>query len=145
VGESYVLDTSAWLTLDEGEEGADRVEAILGEAWLGEASVWSSFVTLAELEYIRTRERSAAQAAELLTFARKQAVTWQHSSDEMCSEAAKLKASFKLSLADAFIAALAKHLGAILVHKYPELSALGGLIRQLALPPKTPSQGHTPP
>jgi PIN domain nuclease of toxin-antitoxin system len=50
VAENFVLDTSAWLTLDEREEGADVMEAMLAEAWRGQANIHASFVTLTELE-----------------------------------------------------------------------------------------------
>ncbi len=136
MAEVFALDTSAWIALDEAEPGAQEVEGILTEAWLEHAEVHASFVTLTELEYIRTQERDAQQAAELLAWVRKQPVRWHHSDDALCSEAAKLKAGHKLSFADAFVAATAKRLGAVLVHKDPELNTLSGLVPMRMLPPK---------
>ena len=81
----FVLDTSAWIALDEREPGATEVESILANAWLGQAEVHASFATLTELEYIRTQECDAQQAAELLAFARAQRVTWHHSDDALCA------------------------------------------------------------
>lgn len=138
MAEIYVLDTSAWIALDEREPGAEEVEAILAEAWLGRVEVHSCFVTLTELEYIRTQEQDTQQAAELLLFARSQRVTWHHSDDALCSAAAKLKAATKISFADAFVAALAQRLAARLVHKDPELGKLQGTLKLTMLPPKTP-------
>ena len=138
MAERFVLDTSAWLALDEKEPGADEIEAILAKAWLGEAELHGCFVTLAELEYIRTRERDAEQAGELLEFARSQPCTWHHSDDALCSAAAKLKAAHKVSFADSFIAALALRLDATLIHKDPEMDSLGAMIKQRMLPPKSP-------
>lgn len=135
--EVFVFDTSAWIALDEREPGADEVEALLADAWLGQAEVHASFATLTELEYIRTQERDAQQAAELLAFAKAQPVRWHHSDDALCSEAAKLKAMHKVSFADAFVAATAKRLDATLVHKDPEFSAVSGVVKQRMLPPKT--------
>jgi predicted nucleic acid-binding protein len=143
VAEVILLDTSAWLALDEAEPGADEVEAILAKAWLGDALVHSSFVTLTELEYIRTQERDAQQAAELLAFAKAQRVRWHHSDDALCSGAAKLKAAHKISFADAFVAATAKRLGATLVHKDPQFGALGDVIQLHPLPPKTTPAADT--
>ena len=136
MAESFVLDTSAWLALDEREPGAGDVEAILARAWLGDAEVHASFVTLTELEYIRTQEADAEQASELLAFARSQPATWHHSDDAMCSVAAKFKAAHQLSFADSFVVALAQRLDATLVHKDPEIEALGGAVKQRMLPPK---------
>ena len=139
MAEKLVLDTSAWLALDEAEPGAADVEALLAAAWLGEKQVFACFVTLTELDYIRTREQDAQQAAELLAFARAQRVTWVHSDDALCATAARLKAAHRLSFADAFVAALAVQLGATLVHKDPELSAPASVVQQHVLPLKSGS------
>ena len=136
MAEMFVLDTAAWITLEEQEPGADEVEAILAKAWLGAAVVHACFATLTELEYIRTQERDAQQAAELLGFARAQPVQWLHSDDALCGSAAKLKAAHKISFADAFVAATALRCNAVLVHKDPEFNALSGVIQLHALPPK---------
>lgn len=136
MAEGFVLDTSAWIALDEREPGADEVEAILSKAWLGEAEVHACFATLMELEYIRTQERDARQAAELLAFAKAQPVQWLHSDDALCSSAAQLKAAHRISFADAFVAATALRWNAVLVHKDPEFEALIGVLRLQALPPK---------
>ena len=136
MAEVFVLDTSAWITLEEQEPGAGEVEAILAKAWLGEAVVHACFATLTELEYIRTQERDAQQAAELLAFVRAQPVQWLHSDDALCGSAAKLKAAHKISFADAFVAATALRRDAVLVHKDPEFNGLNGVIKLHALPPK---------
>ena len=136
MAEIFVLDTSAFIALDEREPGADEVEALLAKAWLGEAEVHASFATLTELEYIRTQEQDAQQATELLSFAKSQPMKWLHTDDALCSAAAKLKAAHKVSFADAFVAATAQRLEATLVHKDPEFNALNGVIKLQALPPK---------
>lgn len=137
MAESFVLDTSAFIALDEREPGAEEVEALLAKAWLGEAEAHGSFATLTELEYIRTQEQDAQQATELLAFAKSQPVKWHHTDDALCSAAARLKAAHKVSFADAFVAATAKRLAATLVHKDPEFNALKGEIKLQALPPKS--------
>lgn len=134
--EVLVLDTSAWIALDEREEGWEQVDALLTDAWQKKVLLHGSFVTLTELEYIRTQEANAEQAAEILRFVRSQPVTWHHSDDAICSGAAKLKAAHKLSFADSFVAALALRLDATLVHKDPEFDALGEAVKQRMLPPK---------
>ena len=136
MAERFVLDTSAWLALDEREDGWEIVDELLAEAWPGGAELHGCFVTLTELEYIRTQERGSSNAAELLAFVRSQPVAWHHSDDALCSAAAKLKAAHKLSFADSFVAALAEQLGATLVHKDPEFLPLADAVKQRALPPK---------
>ena len=136
MAEVFVLDTSAWIALEEQEPGADEVETILAKAWLGETTVHACFATLTELEYIRTQERDARQAAELLVFARAQPVQWLHSDDALCGSAAKLKAAHKISFADAFVPATALRWDAVPLHKDPEFNALNGVIKLHALPQK---------
>lgn len=144
MADRFVFDTSAWLALDEAEPGAGEVEALLAEAWLGNAEIHASFVTLTELEYIRTQDRDAAQAAELLSWAKSQPVTWHHSDVALCSEAAKLKSGYKISFADSFVGATVQRLDATLVHKDPEFDALAGVVKLRALPPKS-GAGTVPP
>ena len=131
-----VMDTSAWFTLAEAEAGADEVEAYWAEAWLARVTVHASFVSLAELEYIRTQEQGPESAAELIAWVEKQPVQWHHSDDVLCSAAAKLKAAHRISFSDSFVAALAQRLDATLVHKDPEFNALGGVLNLDMLPPK---------
>jgi predicted nucleic acid-binding protein len=55
----------------------------------------------------------------------------------LCSEAATLKATHKISLADAFVAATALRVDGVLVHKDPEFGVLAGKVKQQALPLKS--------
>jgi predicted nucleic acid-binding protein len=51
-------------------------------------------------------------------------IQWVHESPELLLRMAELKASYPLSLADAWIAASALEANAILVHKDPEFDAV---------------------
>ena len=135
--DNVVLDTSAWFALAESEPGADEVEAYVAAAWLGRASLHSSFVCLTELQYIRTNEQGAESAAKFVSWVKQQPVQWHHSDDTLCGEAAKLKAAHKVSFADSFVAATAQRFDAVLVHKDPEFDALKDLIKLHALPAKS--------
>ena len=138
MAEAVALDTSACLALLENEDGAEIVETYLLEARAGNALLHGSFVTLTEVEYIVTQERGGADATEALEKVQAWPMQWHHSDDAMCSAAAKLKAAHKLSFADSFVVALAQRLDATLVHKDPEIEALGAAVKQQMLPPKTP-------
>lgn len=46
--DTYVLDTSAWLTLIEDEAGADQVQELLEKARAGEAVVLVSFMSFTD-------------------------------------------------------------------------------------------------
>ena len=137
MSKAILLDTSAWLTWSQDEAGADEVETYFEEAIHGEATLHSSFVSLTELEYITTQKFGTGKARELLEFVEEKPVRWHQSDRALCAEAAKLKAMHKVSFADAFVAATAQRLSAMLVHKDPEFKTLVGLIKLHGLPPKT--------
>lgn len=60
MAKSYVLDTSAILTLAKAEGGSDTVEDILISARKGKSHVYLSFISFMELYYIATAiDRSA--------------------------------------------------------------------------------------
>ena len=130
------LDTSAWFALAEDEAGSDEVISLIHDSWRGVTAIHSCFVTLAELEYVRTQEKGGASATALIEWARRQPVHWHHSDGALCSAAAKLKAAYKISFADSFVAALAQRLNATLVHKDPEFAAVNSEIKQHMLPTK---------
>ena len=131
-GDRYLLDTSAILALMEDEDGADRVEEILRE---GEAIL--PFPGLLETYYISLQERSEPVADERYALLRYLSATEIWSVDEpTLLTAARLKARFRISFADALIAAFAVRSSAVLVHKDPEFEALTDHVRQEPLPYK---------
>ena len=60
-------------------------------------------------------------------------IVWVHESTELLEQASEIKANYRLSLADAWIAASAILHNACLVHKDPEFEALDS-IKQQRLP-----------
>ena len=128
----YLLDTSAILTLMEGEDGADEVEKILRES---EAIV--PFPVLLETYYISLQEGSESVADERYAWLRHIPVIEIWSMDEpTLLTAAHIKARFHVSCADALIAAFAVRNQAILVHKDPEFEVMTDRVRQRRLPYK---------
>jgi predicted nucleic acid-binding protein len=130
---SYVLDTSAMLTLIEDEAGADRVEEILRE----DRAIIPNIV-LMEIHYISLQERGQAEADRRYGLAKQLAseILWQMDEPTLLT-ASRFKAAHRLSLADAMIAAFAKRNGAALLHKDPEFEALAEQVDLEALPYKT--------
>jgi predicted nucleic acid-binding protein len=130
VSDRYLLDTSAILALMENEDGAERVEGILRKE-----EVLIPFPVLLETHYISLQERSEAIADERYALLRRLSATEMWEIDEpTLLTAARLKAQFRISFADALIAAFAVRSSAILVHKDPEYEALVDRVRQEALP-----------
>jgi predicted nucleic acid-binding protein len=137
VADSFLLDTSAFITLTDREPGFERVRDLLKAARRGETDLHACFVSLTEVQYILTYDRGAEKAARISAAIRKFPIHWHHSDDALCAAAAVLKVAHKLSLADCFVAATAQRLGATLVHKDPEFAAVTGQVKQQMLPPKS--------
>ena len=128
----YVLDTSAIFCLKDDASGADKVEKILQS----QDTVYASFMTYMEYLYItmiKYGDERAREAYLRLTMLPIQVV---ESDEELRYLAAELKAKYNISLADAWIAATAKRLDAILIHKDPEFEALADVIKCINLPYK---------
>lgn len=129
---SYVLDTSAIMTLIENEEGADRVEAIIASR-----GALLPFVVLLEVHYLSHRECGEDEANRRYAFLRRLPVKhlWEIN-EPLLITASRLKASYSISLADAIVAAFAVVTNSLLVHKDPELDALAGEVPLERLPYK---------
>jgi predicted nucleic acid-binding protein len=95
------------------------------------------FPVLLETYYISLQEQSEAVADERYALLRHLSVTEIWSMDEpTLLTAARIKARFRLSFADALIAAFATRNQAILLHKDPEFEPLKSQVRQEPLPYK---------
>lgn len=137
MAKGYVLDTSAIFTLTKGEDGSDEVEDILHLAKKGKNSVYLSFVSFMELYYVTWQEKSEDVAKELIILVKSLPVHMVDSNERITLSAGRIKANYRLSVADAFIAATAIDKGAVLVHKDPELKVISKYIETLELPYKS--------
>ena len=121
---TQVLDSYALLALLRDEPGAEIVAGLLERAGQQNRSVHMTEVNYAEVQYtIRRKDGEtvwASVAGELLA-----APIEFHAADRRLADvAAGFKARFRISLADAFAAALAKERKAELVTGDPEFKAL---------------------
>jgi predicted nucleic acid-binding protein len=131
--EHFILDTSAIFTLIEDEAGAERVDTLLRSQ-----EIFLPWIVLLEVIYISRQELGEAEAEHRLAHLKRLSVTILWEADEpILLTAARLKAAFHLSLADAIIAGFAIRLDATLVHKDPEYDALAGQVKLESLPYKT--------
>jgi len=135
--QTCILDTSALLTFIEDEVGAEIVENLLIEAEKGSVDIYVSFISLAEAFYITKRERGNQEALERIRLIQSLALHVQESDECLNIMAGGLKADHRISLADAYIAALCQYHQGIIVHKDPELEQLAPLMKGLQLPYKT--------
>ncbi len=130
----WLLDTSALLTLRDDEAGAEAVADVLGQAQAGKAVCLGCFISLMEVLYRVWKDEG--EAAGRLAYEQCLAlpIEWVHESPELLQAAGRFKATARLSLADAWIAACAELADATLMHKDPEFAALD--IPQQPLPYK---------
>jgi predicted nucleic acid-binding protein len=130
----YVLDSSALLALIENEDGAGRVESILRDE-----SVLLPCLALLEVHCVTRQERGQGEADRRYALLKQLSceILWQLDETTLLT-ASRFKAGYRLSLADAVIAAFAQRQQAALVHKDPEFEALAEEVELEALPCKTP-------
>ena len=133
----YVLDTSAWFTFIEDETGTDIVQGLLEQAGKGEIAILVSFMSFMEVYYITLQERDEHEAQVRLELIGNLPGLRVESTPALSLLAGELKARYRLSAADAWIAALAQERQAILVHKDPEFEQIETLVQMLKLPYKT--------
>lgn len=131
-GPRYAIDTSAFMTLMEDEDGADRVSEVLRGG-----RVIIPFVVLLEIYYTTLQERGSDEADRRHAILKGLDAKIQWDLDEATLlAAARFKALHHVSLADSIIAAIARDNGATLLHKDPEYDALAGETKLEALPYK---------
>jgi len=131
---SYTLDTSAVLAYFLDEPGADEVQEILKHAEKGEEEVFVSFMTFMELLYRIWKLYGEHEAKKSYLFLRGLPVREVAQNENLLVSAARLKANYPISVADAWIAATALTTDTTLVHKDPEMEALANVIAIKALP-----------
>ncbi len=103
--------------------GADDVQRIVE----GEELVLLPFMTIMEVDYVLRRTLTEPEVERTVAALRGWPVTIVESGPEWGHEAALVKSGGGLSVADAWIAALARLHDARLVHKDPEFDAVEGL------------------
>ena len=135
----YVLDTSALLTFMEDEAGAEQVQELLEKAKRGEVILLVSFMSFMEVYYMSLQERGQEEAQERVTLVAALPMLRVESSESLGVQAGAFKAAHRLSVADAWIAALAQERDATLVHKDPEFEQVESTIKVVRLPYKASS------
>jgi len=130
----YLLDTSALLTFSGDEPGADAVGLLLAKGRRGAVQLYLSFLSVMEAGYKAYQARGDDGLATLLASLQHLPMTRVDVSDELIALAARMKGMYRMSLADAWILATAKHVNAILVHKDPEFEQAAAEVQLQPLP-----------
>jgi predicted nucleic acid-binding protein len=129
-----VLDSFALLAFLRGEAGDDKVAALLEKAGERDAPLHMTEVNYAEVKYVVLRKDGAARWAEVARNLPALPIEFHPASRELADLAADFMSRVRLSLADAFAAALAKRLKAELVTGDPEFKAVEKEVRIQWLP-----------
>lgn len=131
---THLLDSSALLALIEDEPGADRVQGLIERQRAAVAAV-----ALLEVFYISYQELGQEEAERRYLLLKELDLDTVWTLDEpTLLTAARFKAEHRVSLADAWIAAVAARRGLVLVHKDPEFEPLEGSVDLEPLPYKGP-------
>ena len=130
----YLLDTSALLTLSGDEPGAETVDELLTKGRRGEIRVYLSFMSVMESGYKAYQVRGEDGLATLLASLQQLPLTRVDLSEALIALAARMKGTYRLSVADAWILATAKQIGATLVHKDSEFEQARAEVSLQALP-----------
>ncbi|NOU23012.1 MAG: type II toxin-antitoxin system VapC family toxin [Methyloglobulus sp.] len=133
VKHTYVLDACALLRLAQDEPGAERVAEILAGAASGDARVLLHQINLGEVVYrigkqfgwlVAERKRGEISLLPIEIVAFTEEIFWQ---------AVRLKASYPMSYADCFAAALAIKEQAVLLTSDPEFEVLGTAVIRMVV------------
>ncbi|MEI6084356.1 MAG: type II toxin-antitoxin system VapC family toxin [Verrucomicrobiota bacterium] len=124
-----VLDSHAVLALLFAEDGKDTIKQLFREASIDQRELYITTVNWAEVGYRVIRENGAAAWDSSRTALLQTPLHIVEASRELAEHAAVYKAGHKMSLADAFAAALTKQKKAVLVTGDPEFKPLEGEIK----------------
>ena len=119
-----VLDSHALLTFLRDEAGAETVGQLLEKAEQRGQPVHMTEVNYAEVQYIIRRKDGEAAWAAIARELQAVPIDFHPATRALANLAADFKTRFKVSLADAFAAALAKEKKAELVTGDPEFKPL---------------------
>ena len=120
----YVFNAYAVLAYLKDEVSAGTITEILNRAKEDKAKVFINWVTLGEVYYITCRENNENLALAAIEMIKAWPVTLVTCAEEEIIAAAKIKANYSLSYADAIVAATAKQQDAIVVTGDPEFKPL---------------------
>lgn len=117
----YVLDSFALLALYRNEPGGGAVGQLLTDR---RHEHWMTYLNLGEVYYRVAREHGRAAADQALVWTNQLAISFSEADRSLTLAAARLKAAYRISYADCFVAALAQQLDAAVVTGDPDFALL---------------------
>jgi len=132
--ETIVVDAWALVALVfKQEPAATAIRDLFTAAASTSRALHISWINLGEVYYTVARRKGVAAADEVLGDILKLGMQVHEPSKNDILAAARLKAAYRLSYADAFAVALAEKLGAVVYTGDPEIVALATTIQVMAL------------
>jgi len=128
---NYLFDAFPLLCWLQEEPGYEMIDDLLNEAEEGKALISIHIINLGEVYYRICRVAGIKKAEEMLSKIRLLPIRILSISDEDVMGAAKIKARYPISYADAFVVAKALQSGATVVTGDPEYKAVSKLIKIL--------------
>jgi len=128
---NYLFDAFPLLCWLQEEPGYELIDELLDEAEIGKSSISIHIINLGEVFYRLCRVSGMKRAEEILDKIRMLPIQILSISDEEVMEAAKIKAKYPISYADAFAVAKALQSGVTVVTGDPEYKKVSKIIEIL--------------
>jgi len=129
VKESYTLDTYAIIAYLKKEKGGEQVKALLAKAKKEAAVLYVHEINLGEVQYIVQRESGEKESDKLIAWLRECPINFVGLEENILSRAAKIKAVYSISFADAFAVATTILKDSVLLTGDPEFKSLGKIVK----------------
>lgn len=133
---TYVLDTYAFMAYLRREPGYARVTELFEEASRGTARLLLTVVNYGEIVYITDRRRGEANARRVIALLDSLPIEIVDVARGLTLAAARIKARYRVSYADAFAIALVQQTGSVVVTGDDEFRAVEHIVRVEWLPPR---------
>lgn len=124
----YVVDSFAWIAFLQREPGWKTMQALFKKSEAGTVSLYMSLINFGEIVYLVERQLGLPAAHKFLGKAKVAPIELVPVTYKRVIESAHIKASYPMSYADAFAAALAQEFDAIILTGDPEFRAVEHLI-----------------
>ena len=123
-----LLDSFAMLAFLNKEKGFEKVRELMRAAQLSSTPLLMNEINIGEVYYVTAKDRSVERAEEFLHRLETLPILPVSNSFADVLEAARIKARFPISYADAFVVATAVRMNAAIVTGDPEFQSVPHLV-----------------
>lgn len=123
-----VVDSFVFIAYLRQEKGYLKFKRLLEGAKNKEVKLFLCWLNLGEIYYKVWRKKGREAAQKTLSLIEKLPIELVSVNDELVLQAAEIKAQYSISLADCFVAALARNERTLILTADPEFKKLKGLV-----------------